>query len=332
MSSPRKTIDMNLRADHRVAKYIYETHGLKHLRWWQSLPFVHIGPDLDIPQIRTDHVKDPPAGAFNHTPWHTFILYVDAATSDGAVSPHGDIVILVRPLTEPVVAIRAYQSNIEGYSQIVRSMHPRVYKAYFDKTDHRIYAGNSLLKGKDAPLDDPKYDPEQYHDHPNKDEIVKSILEAKNAHDKVRNSIDTLAVAIDEASVTYAKGAAWIVHYLSSCPEHLVGVTPEEPKAPRKPPKKRQKKPWLREGLPQIILLDPKKAREYGHRIDRGGSHASPVPHQRRGHWRMLRAERWGTKRHTRVWVRPAWIGDKEWIHHGNRYEVIETATPVQHL
>lgn len=55
------------------------------------------------------------------------------------------------------------------------------------------------------------------------------------------------------------------------------------------------------------------------------GTHASPVPHERRGHWMRL-AERC---RHAKllgkdkVWVRPAFVGEKEWKNPKNHYEVL---------
>lgn len=56
-----------------------------------------------------------------------------------------------------------------------------------------------------------------------------------------------------------------------------------------------------------------------------GGTHASPVPHQRRGHWMRL-SERC---RHARerglekVWVRDAYVGETDFIQNGRRYQVL---------
>lgn len=55
------------------------------------------------------------------------------------------------------------------------------------------------------------------------------------------------------------------------------------------------------------------------------GTHASPVPHERRGHWRRL-ADRC---RHARlsgkdkVFVRPAYVGERTFSNDKNRYEVL---------
>jgi hypothetical protein len=55
------------------------------------------------------------------------------------------------------------------------------------------------------------------------------------------------------------------------------------------------------------------------------GTHAKPVPHQRRGHWMRL-SERC---RHARerglekVWVRDAYVGETDFIQDGRRYQVL---------
>jgi hypothetical protein len=54
------------------------------------------------------------------------------------------------------------------------------------------------------------------------------------------------------------------------------------------------------------------------------GTHASPVPHERRGHWRRL-AERCVHARlqKDRVFVRPTYVGEKTFTDPKNRYEVL---------
>lgn len=119
---------------------------------------------------------------------------------------------------------------------------------------------------------------------------------------------------------------AAIVRYLSICNEHVVEVTQDEGTITPRQAKTARRKPWLSPATRRIILLDPLKARQYGHRIDRGGTHASPHPHQRLGHWANLRHERYKNKRGERIWVKPAWVGDREWVFEGNRYRVLSGA------
>src|SRR3990167_7697935 len=85
-------------------------------------------------------------------------------------------------------------------------------------------------------------------------------------------------------------------------------------------------KPWAREDLPRIILIDPKEAHRYGHRADHGGSHASPIPHPRRGGPMTLRHPRYGENQGKVIWRRGTWVGDRECVHHGTTYRVLDTA------
>lgn len=57
-----------------------------------------------------------------------------------------------------------------------------------------------------------------------------------------------------------------------------------------------------------------------------GGTHAPPVPHERRGHWRRLaeRCRKARSQGKDRTWVRPAWVGDPEFVVGRNRYVVLD--------
>lgn len=124
-------------------------------------------------------------------------------------------------------------------------------------------------------------------------------------------------------------GVSVCLKYLAECDAHRVEVR-SEPQARDEKQMRRYRKtvqnfPWLNEDLPRIVLLDPHRHYPGHGRDEPDGTHASPMPHQRRGHWATLRAERWSPeKRGTKVWRRPAWVGDREWIHHGSVYRVLD--------
>jgi hypothetical protein len=125
--------------------------------------------------------------------------------------------------------------------------------------------------------------------------------------------------------------------YLTQSDEYLVEVTPQAPRLSVDKQKQHEKKPSLREDLPHFILLDPARVAEYGHpsaqKPGQKGSHASPHPHTRRGHWAMLRHERFARDdegRPRRVWRKQAWVGATEWtdgLH--QRYRVLLPGTSV---
>ena len=85
------------------------------------------------------------------------------------------------------------------------------------------------------------------------------------------------------------------------------------------------KKVYKRKGLPRLIYMNALPRSEP--KPHQGGSHASPMRHQRKGHYKTLKSERF--KKHPLygvekgVFVRAAWVGSKEVVHEGNRYTVI---------
>jgi hypothetical protein len=91
------------------------------------------------------------------------------------------------------------------------------------------------------------------------------------------------------------------------------------PKQGSREEKSERKKPWTVPRRSTFILIDPSRAKEYGHpsgekQADR--QHSSPVPHQRRGHYRKL------SENH-KTWVRPTWIGVREWRAGGRTYKIV---------
>jgi hypothetical protein len=75
--------------------------------------------------------------------------------------------------------------------------------------------------------------------------------------------------------------------------------------------------------LPHFIVVDHDVV--VGMRRDPEGTHSSPVPHERRGHWRRL-AERCKYAKlmgKDKVFVRPTLVGETTWESQKNYYEVI---------
>lgn len=103
---------------------------------------------------------------------------------------------------------------------------------------------------------------------------------------------------------------------------HAVEVSDCTPET-RGPMKAHHEKPWTREDLRSAILINFADAKKYGHRVDHGGTHASPIPHTRRGHFFTLRHARYGKHIGDKRWRSPAWVGDTEWIFEGRQYRVI---------
>lgn len=271
-----------LRADHQIAKSIYQKDGLQRLQWYQKLPYVEVS------------IPDPIMGAPIHPPYYENMPWDEMIVR--FINPNDNDVYMIiskmwktedptarknaREISSPDLAIEVFDAAMQiTVSVAVMSEHSstQIYQLYVNTQTGQARVG----------------------------------------------ACSAASIERDEHIATHtARMSIWICNYLTKTPDHLVQVKPVM-RPSKHTAKTMHKKPWLREDLPKVIVINPLQARKYGHRIDRGGSHASPIPHQRRGHWRILRSARWGTKQGSRVWIKPAWIGDREWVFHGNRYKVI---------
>lgn len=105
------------------------------------------------------------------------------------------------------------------------------------------------------------------------------------------------------------------IDYLSQVPDYMVEVKDSKAKEDEK-----NKKPWTRKDLSHFILIDPGQVSDYRADPDAvKGIHASPKPHQRRGHWRRIRID---DPEQRKVFIRPTWVGLAEWEYQGQIYRV----------
>jgi hypothetical protein len=133
------------------------------------------------------------------------------------------------------------------------------------------------------------------------------------------NDLDGLT---QHATYTYG-GIVRLMTYLKYGDKHLVEVLPAESNARTKSQFSR-KRPWLNATGPRMLLLDRMPATQ--RRDHQGGTHASPKPHRRRGHWKVLRHPKY---RHhpqygKQIYIKPSFVGPKQVTHEGNIYRVVE--------
>lgn len=108
---------------------------------------------------------------------------------------------------------------------------------------------------------------------------------------------------------------AWI-----NMPKHYIVERAPEIAKPRKPDKDRA--PRLGERA-RYIIIDHEDVRRRWTAAQ--GTHASPMPHLRRGHYKTLRAERYKEARGKTVWVAPCHVNGAvvEWRQDGVTYKVV---------
>ena len=115
-----------------------------------------------------------------------------------------------------------------------------------------------------------------------------------------------------------------MMSYLKYGPKHLVEVFPSDTVKKRKG-SLAKKRPWLNATGPKVLLLDRMPSTQKEHQ---GGTHASPKPHRRRGHWKTLRHPKY--RHHPKyqvengVFIKPSFVGPKEAEYEGNIYKLVE--------
>lgn len=130
--------------------------------------------------------------------------------------------------------------------------------------------------------------------------------------------------------------SAILASHMNMTQEYMVELRPEVV-LPRRNGAK-DKKPWTYEYLPRIILIDPNKPSPHFPPVEAVntigtvaatvGTHATPRPHQRRGHYRKYKSDRFRYMKGKTVFVKPSWIGPEQWIKEGQVYKVLGANQP----
>lgn len=115
------------------------------------------------------------------------------------------------------------------------------------------------------------------------------------------------------------------LHYIDLPRHYIVESTPRHvTENPEKFKKREAKRVSRFQDRPHWLIMDPEEIRRtWPSGPSRGGTHAAPIPHFRRGHEKLLTGDRWTNKRGQIVRVRPTWVGDREWNHGAVRYRVV---------
>ena len=116
--------------------------------------------------------------------------------------------------------------------------------------------------------------------------------------------------------------------YLKYGDRHAVEVLPSADKlakAKRNPANRTR--PWNTASGPHVLLLD----RMPGTQREGPGTHASPRPHRRRGHWKTLQHPRY---RHhpqyqKKIYCKPSFVGPRQVNYEGNIYRLVQ---PIDEL
>lgn len=138
-----------------------------------------------------------------------------------------------------------------------------------------------------------------------------ALLEKKSTEMQFKEARDAFYLGLQEVN--------WINH-----PNHFTLEVQEDPGSRKK--KKAKKGRIRRMGeRPRHVILKRSEIENRWRKAHQGGTHAPPIPHLRRGHYRTLRSDRWGDKQGQRIWVRASHVGGEcvEWRDGDVHYKVL---------
>lgn len=157
------------------------------------------------------------------------------------------------------------------------------------------------------PVMAPRYEAEMRH-----------LFQKMNAPKGV--TFDGFMSGLSQQALEYYLFICQLMAHLKYGDKHAVEVVPENPK--RVSPALTRDRPWIAATGPRVLLLDRMPTTQ----SQGTGTHASPKPHRRRGHWKTLSHPRF---RHhpqygKKIYVKPSFVGPRQVSYEGNIYRLVE--------
>ena len=131
----------------------------------------------------------------------------------------------------------------------------------------------------------------------------------------------TPAMSLIAADIFKKAQILWL--YAKYGDKHIVEVVPTKIKnKAQKKSSLHKNRPWLTASGPHILFLDRMPTTQKAGT----GTHASPKPHRRRGHWKTLNHPRF---RHhpqyqQKIYVKPSFVGPRQTTYEGNIYRLVQ--------
>lgn len=133
-------------------------------------------------------------------------------------------------------------------------------------------------------------------------------------------TFDGFMSGLNQQALEYYLFICQLMAHLKYGDKHAVEVVPEKPK--RVSPALTRDRPWIAATGPRVLLLDRMPTTQ----SQGTGTHASPKPHRRRGHWKTLSHPRFRhhPKYGKKIYVKPSFVGPRQVSYEGNIYRLVE--------
>lgn len=287
-------------------------HGKDYVKKLQALPLIHLTRENIIDAMADDSSRiisqEWVTGlAAARMPWDEFTFLFEQPND-----VHNSMLCHIRILDEVTFQIEYMVGSADSFINNPTPMVAATIKIVVSDHDSFFFEVSDIYA-----FDDPEYKGVSYSEISN---VHKQIESKQESREWVANAS---RVAINQVTrfLKYLETSTYF-------PVEGYSVNNRGGKYSRPTlTKKAKAEPWRRMDLPTIRYMnsfpvDPSAIRE-----SKGGTHASPKPHQRAGGRRTLSHERY--KHHPLYMVEkaipfsPSWIGDKESIVMGTEYRVL---------
>lgn len=274
----------------------------KDIEYSLSLPFMYFADQehMDVPWLQDAEKHKVERLDILPDEW-MFNEFVMMFKSRGVLTRH-DFTHVTRNDSHPILSkileekpeVRSLVT-VWSWDQKIGDSGPSTYiKTLWEIYDDEIRSSNCIVDF------DPKYSP-----------INLDSIDEETAAQHQRLCTESIGTFIQTVQAMHL----WLKH----SDKHPVEVVPV--KQPVLSPLNKDK-PWRRATGPRILFLDRMPTTQ----AESTGTHASPRPHRRRGHWRELSHTRY---RHhpqykQKIWVKPSFIGPEQTVYESNLYRLIK--------
>lgn len=158
--------------------------------------------------------------------------------------------------------------------------------------------------------------------------VMQTVVEISRKRGIMTEDYETHMRAIRAHVNAFYRFAGGLMSHLKYGDKHAVEVTPN--KATKVSSVMKKERPWSGATGPHVLLLDRMPTTQ----TEGTGTHASPKPHRRRGHWKTLSNPRF---RHhpqyqRKIYVKPSFVGPRQVSYEGNIYRLVQPIEETLHV
>lgn len=304
---------MTVRRDHHAIKALSQCYGPTIASTIQNLPFFHITEEIEkkftSPLLLNEEGQRRQLPKYTIKlndyeeveillPFKSFTIWIDGIGyfiiqySIDKSKPSWLVSNIIDKQLAKLMAVKMPTTQLDG---VVLNQHLEIYNRN----------PNGDTEGKI------KFDYAQTPDEKRNKELAE-VLSELNIDTKLKLDQFKATLQIIEFILSFFKWAEYENRFLM---KHRTPTTPKDIKSVKK-------KPWLRTDVNHYVYLNQFPS-DHSKSSSKRGSGSSKRGHNRRAHWRYLKADCYKQTKGKRIRVKESWVGPTETTYHGSTYTVL---------